>query len=333
MIANSEAASAWRRRVAARRGVGRFRPAAGALAALAIVASVLAACSSAPKTPAIVVEAKNRAAEYAELGNSFLARGRMEEALSFHEKALRENRSVDNVEGIASSLNSIGRIYIAAGMLDLAELELADALEYGRMAGSDGQRALALANLGETRWLRGKPEEALELFERAMPLAARSDAVRAIVLHDRAVVLRALERKAEARADFLAAQAINQKLSRWTELAANLYALAGLTRSEGQLVDALVWAEKALEADKRAEHSPGIAADLEASGMILRELGRKEEAYDRYRRSFDVWLAADRKDGTRRSLEALAALADELDLAPEAAKWRSLLASLEKVPD
>ena len=231
------------------------------------------------------------------------------------------------------SLNSIGRIYIAAGMLERAETELRDALEYGRIAASDAQRALALANLGEIRWLSGEAEGALELFEQAMPLAARDDAVRAIVLHDRAVVLRALGRRAEARSDFMAAQGINQKLSRWTELAANWYALAGLSRSEGLLEDALVWAEKALEADKRAEHSSGIAADLEASGTILKELGRKEEAYDRYRRAFDVWLAAENREGTRRALEALAALADELGKASEAAKWRSLLASLETGAD
>lgn len=311
----------------------KFRAAVRAIGTAAFAAVALAACSSAPKTNTIVVEAKNRAAEYAELGNSFLARGRLEEALSFHEQALRENRSVDNVEGIAASLNSIGRIYIAAGMLERAETELRDALEYGRIAASDAQRALALANLGEIRWLSGEAEGALELFEQAMPLAARDDAVRAIVLHDRAVVLRALGRRAEARSDFMAAQGINQKLSRWTELAANWYALAGLSRSEGLLEDALVWAEKALEADKRAEHSSGIAADLEASGTILKELGRKEEAYDRYRRAFDVWLAAENREGTRRALEALAALADELGKASEAAKWRSLLASLETGAD
>jgi len=310
----------------------RARAARSALLALAF-ALATGACSSAPKTNTIVVEAKNRAAEYAELGNSFLASGRLEEALSFHEQALRENRSVDNVEGIAGSLNSIGRIYIAAGMLERAAAELGDALEYGRIAGSDAQMALSLANLGEVRWLSSDAEGALELFERAMPLASRDDAVRAIVLHDRAVVQRALGRKAEARADFLAAQGINQKLSRWTELAANWYALAGLSRSEGLLEDALAWAEKALEADKRAEHSSGIAADLEASGTILKELGRKEEAYDRFRRAFDVWLAAENREGTRRALEALAALADELGKPAEAAKWRSLLASLEKVAD
>lgn len=310
----------------------RARRASVALS-LAFSAAALAACSSAPKAATIVVEAKNRAAEYSELGNSFLARGRLEDALSFHEQALRENRSVDNVEGIASSLNSIGRIYLAAGMLERAELELRDALEYGRIAASAGQRALALANLGELRWLQGRSAEALELFEQALPLAARDDAVRAIVLHDRAVVFRALERKAEARADFLAAQSINQRLLRWTELAANWYALAGLSRSEGSLEEALAWAEKALEADKRAEHSAGIAADLEATGTILKELGRKEDAYDRYRRAFDVWLAADKRDGTRRALEALAALADELGKPVEAAKWRSLLASLEKAAD
>lgn len=271
----------------------------------------LASCSSAPKPTAEVVVRKNQAAEYSKLGDGFLAKRDYASALRFYQESLRENQAVDNQEGVVVSQNSVGRVYLAAGKPSEAEATFREALSYAEPL-KPSLRALCLANLGEALYAQAKPDEALKRFEEGIPLAAKDERTLAILLHDRAVVYRDQERWDDAEADLRRAAGINQRLKRLSEYGANYFVLGNMAAKRGDLEAATDLVRTALQADRTAENSAGIASDLEALGVLSRRQGRPEEAFALYRRAFDVFVSLDCAPDALRCARALAALAGEL---------------------
>lgn len=310
------------------RGAPRFR-AAFALSVLAVLAS----CSSAPKPVAEVVARKNQAAEYSKLGDGFLAKRDYASALRFYEESLRENRAVDNGEGAVISMNSIGRVYLAAGRLDDAEATFREALDYAGPLKNTSFRALSLANLGETLYARGKAAEALEAFQEAIPLSSRDERTLAVLLHDRAVVYRDRGEWESAEADLRRAAGINQRLKRLSEYGANLYLLGNIAHKRGNSQAAQDLLKQALEADRKAENTSGIAADLEALAALSRGLGSREEAFHYLRRAFDVFVTLDSAADALRCAEALAALAAELERPGDVQRYRDYARRIQSSVD
>jgi tetratricopeptide (TPR) repeat protein len=306
---------------------------ARSLAAAAAAAVLAVACSTAPKPPDAVFEVKNKAAEYAKLGDRYMAEGNFSAALGYYELAEKAGASVDDLEGVAASRASMGRAYAAVGQADDARREYEGALEYALMAASAAAQSAAKAGLGELDFAAGKAEAALALFEEAVSLApsgAASDGgrARAIALHDRAVAKAALGRAADAEADLAEAQSLNLKAKRWTELGSNRYVLASILALSGELDRALSAALGALEADKRAESARNIPLDLAAAASLSSRLGRDAEAWGYWRRSFESALAMDDGPSARKSLSALVDLAGKLGKAAEKERYAKLLAKL-----
>ena len=302
----------------------------------ALTTGAFSACSTAPKPVAEVVARKNQAAEYSKLGDGFLANRDYASALRFYEESLRENRAVDNTEGVVISLNSVGRVYLAAGRLDDAEATFREALDYAGPLKNPSFRALSLANLGETRYARGDSAAAMEAFQEALPLAARDERTLAVLLHDRAVVYRDQGEWAAAEADLRRAAGINQRLKRLAEYGANLYLLGNIAHKKGNTQSALDLLRQALEADRKAENSAGIAADLEALAVLARGQGEREDAFHYYRRAFDVFVSLDSASEALRCAESLAALAAELERPGDVQRYREyasrIRSSLESRP-
>ena len=297
----------------------RVRP---GLAALILALVLLPGCSTAPKPVAEVVARKNQAAEYSKLGDGFLAKRDYAAALRFYEESLRENRAVDNTEGAVVSMNSIGRVYLAAGRLDDAEATFREALDYAGFLKNPSFRALSLANLGEALYARGDAAGALEAFQEALPLASRDERTLAVLLHDRAVAYRDRGEWESAEADLRRAAGINQRLKRLSEYGANLYVLANIAHKKGNSQTALDLLKQALDADRKAENSAGIAADLEALAVLYRGKDLKEEAFQHYRRAFDVFVSMDSAAEALRCAEALAALAVDLERPEDVRRYR-----------
>lgn len=300
-----------------------------ALAALAVLAS----CSSAPKPVAEVVARKNQAAEYSKLGDGFLAKRDYASALRFYEESLRENRAVDNVEGVVISMNSVGRVYLAAGRLDDAEATFREALDYAGPLKNPSFRALALANLGEALYARGEADAAMEAFQEAVPLSARDERTLAVLLHDRAVVYRDRGEWESAESDLRRAAGINQRLKRLAEYGANLYLLGNIAHKKGNTQSALDLLRQALEADRKAENSAGIAADLEALAVLSRGQGAGEDAFHYYRRAFDVFVSLDSAADALRCAEALAGLAAELERPGDVQRYRDYVRRIQASVD
>lgn len=302
----------------------------------AFAAAALSACSTAPKPVAEVVARKNQAAEYSKLGDGFLAKRDYASALRFYEESLRENRAVDNTEGVVLSMNSIGRVYLAAGRPDDAEATFREALDYAGPLRNPSFRALSLANLGEALYARGEAAAAMDAFQEAVPLAARDERTLAVLLHDRAVVYRDRGEWDAAEADLRRAGGINQRLKRLAEYGANLFLLGNIAHKRGNSQAALDLLRQALEADRKAENSAGIAADLEALAVLSRGQGTRGDAFQYYRRAFDVFVSLDSASDALRCAEALEALAAELERPEDARKYREyaarIRASLDALP-
>lgn len=297
------------------------------------VAALVSACSSAPKPADAVYETKNKAAEYAKLGDQFMAEGRYATALGYYQEALDAGSSVDDLPGVAASRVSMGRAYAAAGQAEDARREYETALEYALMAGSTAARSAAKAGLGELEYAAGRYQAALELFEEAVASASGSDEsgadkARAVALHDRAVAKAALGDIAGAKTDLGEAEALNRRAKRWSELASNRYVLASILAGEGNLEGALGAALEALDADKRGENARGIPQDLAACARLSMRLGRDTEAWGYWRRSLDSALAIDDAQAVRTALEALVELAAGLGRRADEARYSAMLEKL-----
>ena len=98
-------------------------------AATAILLTSMSGCSSAPPPTDEVYDTRNRAAEYAEFGHRYFEAARYDKALEFYKLSLANNIAVDNMEGIAKSRNSLGKLYMVTGQQNLAAVVLLKALE------------------------------------------------------------------------------------------------------------------------------------------------------------------------------------------------------------
>ncbi|HET7839572.1 MAG TPA: hypothetical protein VFL04_07425 [Rectinemataceae bacterium] len=300
------------------------------LVILAAVCAVMAACSSAPKAKTEFFEVRNKAAEFAKLGDGFMATAQYPEAAKYYDQALRANSSVDYLEGVSASHSSLGRVYLATGDLAAAETEFGSARAYALMATSPTAEAAAVTGQGELRYAKGEKEAALALFDQALALAAKDEPRLAIALHDAAVAKNGLGRSAEAMADLERAAGINTRLKRWTELGANRYVMASILAAGGKVDQALSTALLALAADKAAENGRGIAGDLAACASLASRLGRNDEAWSYWLRSFDTAIATGDAAAARRALVSLVGLAGPVGKPEEGLRYEALLRKLDR---
>jgi tetratricopeptide (TPR) repeat protein len=307
-------------------------PSPGAALALGIAVALclsLPGCSSAPKKAVDTVALKNEAADYAKLADDFFFKGQYLSALQFYGEALELNLSVDNIEGVIVARNALGRTLLVLGRLDDAEREFTDALRDGRPFGKPALIAQSLSNLGELYYTRSRLEEAETFLMEAERLAPTNDAVWAVVAHNRGVVAVARGDLNGARAYLLKAEQANERAKRWSVLGTNRYVLASVAYAQGSLDEALRWAEQALAADKTAENSLGIGADLEALGRLSRRAGQAEKAFEYFRRSFGLWLALGKDLDAERVVRELRELALELGEEDYAIRYGRMLEGVE----
>lgn len=288
------------------------------------------ACSSAPKKEAArSFGIKNDAADYTKLGDGYFFQGQYGTAMQFYLNALEANLSVDNISGSIASRNSLGRSYLALGQLDSAERELGDAIQDARASGMNELIALSLANMGELYYTRGELDRADQYFTEAASLVNDRDITKSVVLHNQGVLALAKGELEQAERYLLAAASLNDKAKRWIEYASNCYMMATLYKAHDRLPEAIIWANRALEADKIAENSLGIGSDLQALGKLSMAIGQKEAAFDYYRRAFGLWLSVGREAEAVSTLEILAQIAEDIDLPEYVTRYGQLLKSVE----
>ena len=111
-----------------------------------------------------------RAIDLDRKGAEFFHQGQYAKALSFFQKSLQVNESIDNREGVALSLNNMGTVHQSTGeyvrALDCYQRALTINSEIGNPEG----QSLNLNNIGSVTLSLGKPQAALEFFQKSLTL-------------------------------------------------------------------------------------------------------------------------------------------------------------------
>lgn len=292
------------------------------VASIAILALAAFGCSSAPDQPEQEVARKNQASRYTEFGNSYFNDADYEMALNFFELALQENIAVDNLPGIAKSYNSIGRVYAATENIAEARENYDMAMQFARLAEDDDQVVQTYINRGELYLREGDSAAALAAFEQARDAEADDAEINPILYHNLGT-LYAREGDFDRAVEHLEiARAANEEAGMWAELASNYYMLSSVAARRESFEAAFDYATTALDYDKRAENSPGIAADLAALGRIRERTGEDEDAYQYYLRALRVYLSLNLATESLDLLGRLSDVADRLGKPDDAERFR-----------
>lgn len=112
------------------------------LVTAALAALLLAACGSAPPAPSAT---EREAVGQNQRAARALRSGRLDEARTLYEAALRADRSVENADGIATNLLALARVEQSAGNVAAAEAHLDAVLNAAPLALPQGRKAEAAA--------------------------------------------------------------------------------------------------------------------------------------------------------------------------------------------
>jgi tetratricopeptide (TPR) repeat protein len=107
--------------------------------------------------------------------------------------------------------------------------------------------------------------------------------------------------------------------------------LASIASRRGNYDAARDHAIRALDYDKRAENSPGIAGDLNALGAISERQERFEEAYQYYLRSLRIYLSLNRATESVSVLDRLVVVADQLGKRDDAERFEAEQARIREL--
>ncbi|MFG6457303.1 diguanylate cyclase [Roseateles sp. BYS96W] len=136
---------------------------------------------------------------------------------------------------------------------DITQQAYADALAQAELAGADSVRALGLANFADYHLRQGRPARALELAERALPLAqaARNHTAEGVARSNIGLAKIALGRIAEGRAEARAAIALDEQQGALAVASDGWKELADYLERAGDLAGAVAaWREHRRLADR-----------------------------------------------------------------------------------
>lgn len=261
---------------------------------------LLAACSSAPKEQAPPRATALEAAKFAEYGNSFFNEARYAEAAEMYTLAMNRYIRIDDQLGTAICYNALGKTFLAQGDSEQARRMFASAgrtltiFEPVSAADPEVQQAAAETynNLGELAYKAGRLSTALQWFDKGIVLLEGEKdlaSALAILLHNRASVLRARNELESARKELLRALEINTEYDNVNEMASNHYMLGVIALQQQETVEAVRHAETALEYDKLTENSVGIGHDLALLGRSEVAAGNREAGAEYLRRARNIF--------------------------------------------
>ncbi len=242
---------------------------------------LLASCSSAPGPEEEVTAKRRKAAEYSEYGNNYYNQGMYGKALELYELALAYNGAADYRPGIVRSYNALGKTYLALGRLEEAASRFDRALRMALELDDPRLICRSLNNRGELELRREDFEAGLDLFRRAEERFERGvpDPDRAIVYNNMGTGYKRLGKPGRALEFFQRALELNERERLAEEAATNCFMIASVLSEQGEYDQALEYAERALDWDKKVENSLGIAKDYLALGLISKRVARYEEAF------------------------------------------------------
>jgi tetratricopeptide (TPR) repeat protein len=276
------------------------------LALIVMMTMAALACS-----PAAVVHkrppASARATDALNKGIGFYDQGCYQRALSHFWIAHEQFCALDQNEGVAASLNSLGNAYRHLGDPEQAEVYLKDALRIYRQIPAVQNQVLVMANLAAVCMDRGRLEEAADYLRAAEQLPA-ADGLPGIVLFTHKGILQTrLKDYANAR-NTLQAALSKADPNAWQILSSLQGALGSLEAETGRLETALKHYQLALATDRSGGFYRAMADDLDQIGQIYIRLNHPEPALDHLLRSLKLYALLTERETVARLLDQCEAL-------------------------
>ncbi len=255
----------------------------GALVALLILA---AGCSSLPKGPPPVTELNSRTGSLHKLGREHFRAGRLDKAEAYFDRALTLHAAVDDEAGVALCFLSKGRVELARGHHDEAQVDFRQAMVSASHAERHDLTAQALGGLAAVQLDAGNSEDAVSLLNEALSLPlADGCRERAVLLHDLGSA-RLQRRETEAAGSALAEALARHEANHDKQgIATVCYTLGLLREATGDRPGALAAARRALAQDKAIQNARGVRQDLQLLATLHERQGDAEAAADYRRRA------------------------------------------------
>lgn len=267
----------------------------------------LTACATSP-TAGSSADATDQGDRELKRGIHWYQKGCSRKAMD-HFYAAHEHYSLtDRQAGVARSLNSLANGYRQAGDVDSARLFYDAAIAAARRCDDQQVIAQALCNKAATIMEQGDLSGAEVLLDEAQLLARETGPVFAMVLNHRAVLM--MKTQNDDAALSLLDQADAVTAGDGLNAGATLRFTRGrLMMENGKYPEALALFEQALELDRQAGFSRGMADDLSAMAGIHEQLGADESALDCLDRSIKIYALLENREKVLECLDRLESLA------------------------
>jgi tetratricopeptide (TPR) repeat protein len=253
--------------------------------------------------PVPVTQSQNLASQ----GSSWYQRGCYERAGTSFSQALTAARLIDDLEAMVRARNNLGVVALAQGRLDAAALHLERAQQLNRTAKSAPQASLIMGNLATLAFKAGRKPEAGELWQQAVVLAEQDPAHTGMILHlTNLAMLRIRQGRLDLAGEVLGRARREVRRKGMEREPAGLQLQMGLLhRARGDLAGAASLLQKALEMDRHAANSAGIAQTLMQLGRVQQELGQWKQAALTLDRSIRLYSVLGRQKKAAQVFELL----------------------------
>jgi tetratricopeptide (TPR) repeat protein len=269
----------------------------------------LCACAGSPAAT-LSADASDPADRDLKRGIYWYQKGCARRALDHFYAAHEYYSFTDRQVGVARSLNSMANVYRQEGNLESAMLFYDAAIAAARRCDEQAMVGQALSNKAAVLIDTGDLAGAEVLLDEAHLLARETGPVFAMVLNHRAVLLMKTQQFDEAltlldQADSLVVG------DGYNARAAICFTRGKIMMRTGKYSPAMGLFQQALELDRQAGFTLGMADDLAAMAEIHEQLGEDEDALDCLDRSIKIHALLENREKVRENIAHLESLASK----------------------
>jgi tetratricopeptide (TPR) repeat protein len=196
--------------------------------------------------------------------------------------------ALDDLPGIAMSLNNIGNVYEKLGDPESAILFFESSHAIYRDLNDNKGSVQALSNKAAVLIRAGKIEDAEAALRAAQKLLDRTGGKNPSLLNNWGVLLTRKKAYAEAEKMLMAALDASDP-ENYPQSASIHFSLGNLMSTTGRHAEGLEHFRKALDSDRRSGFHKGIADDLAAIGILYQREGEQTAAAAHFQRSIKIY--------------------------------------------
>ncbi|MDR2783959.1 MAG: hypothetical protein LBB48_09030 [Treponema sp.] len=267
-----------------------------ALLFLILTPLFLSACSSAPKRPAEIFSVRQLGENQLELVNEAVDQGDYERALGLLTEAKRLAAATDDPGLLVRTKLAEGGVLYNQGKAERAEAAWSAALLEAETSGETELAAQTRIYLARNALLTKKASPGEVAAQVTKEIASIKKDTLAIALGWNVIGLAEKEKNNYAVAEtyFKKALAIHEKANYLEQAAYDWYLIASSRSMSGQFTATIEALNSAIQFDRRAENTWGLASDWRAMGDVYKKAGKTAEAKAAYARAADIYRSINR---------------------------------------